>query len=67
MKPHPWLQPVYRRVLVTVFCVAWTAWEAYYDISSIWFMLMIGVTAWAIWDFFISDNYKTAEGEPPTS
>ena len=43
MKPHPWLQPLYRRVLVTLFCVAWTAWEGYYDMGSIWFLLMLGM------------------------
>jgi len=53
-------------VLVTMFCAAWTVWEAYYDPSSIWFMLMLGVTAWAVWDFFLSDNYKTGGREPPT-
>lgn len=60
MKPHPWLQPLYRRVLVTLFCIAWTAWEGYYDISSIWFLLMLGISGWAIWDFFLSGNYAPA-------
>jgi hypothetical protein len=57
MKPHPWLQPLYRRVLVTLFCVAWTIWEGIYDARSIWFLLMLGITAWAVWDFFLSGNY----------
>ena len=60
MRPHPWLQPLYRRVLVTLFCVAWTVWEGIYDVGSIWFLLMLGITAWAVWDFFISGNYATA-------
>jgi hypothetical protein len=57
MKPHPWLQPLYRRVLVTLFCFAWTVWEGVYDASSIWFLLMLGISAWAVWDFFLSGNY----------
>jgi hypothetical protein len=57
MKPHPWLQPLYRRVLVTLFCLAWTVWEGVYDASSIWFLLMLGISAWAVWDFFLSGNY----------
>ena len=61
MKPHPWLQPLYRRVLVTLFCVAWTAWEGIYDAGSIWFLLMLGITAYAVWDFFLSGNYTSAE------
>ncbi len=60
MKPHPWLQPLHRRVLVTLFCAGWMAWEGYYDMGSIWFLLMLGITAWAIWDFFLSGNYAAA-------
>ena len=65
MRPHPWFQPLYRRVLVMLFCAGWTAWEGYYDASSMWFLLMLGVTAWAAWDFFLSGNYtpKPAGGE----
>ena len=66
MKPHPWLQPLYRRVLVTLFCVAWAIWEGIYDAGSIWFLLMLGVTAWAVWDFFLSGNYpRGADGSDP--
>lgn len=63
MKPHPWFQPLYRRILVTLFCVAWAIWEGYYDMGSIWFLLMLGVTAWAVWDFFLSGNYVVATSQ----
>ena len=59
MNPHPWFRPLWRRVLVTLFCLGWAGWEAYYDVGSIWFLLMVAVTAWAIWDFFLSGNYPT--------
>lgn len=63
MKSHPWFQPLHRRVLVTLLCAAWTAWEGFHDAGSIWFLLTAGITAWGIWDFFLSGNYAA----PPSA
>jgi hypothetical protein len=60
MEPHPWLKPLSRRVGVVVACLAWLGFETYYDIGGLWFWLALGATAYAIWDFFLSGNYREA-------
>jgi len=60
MQPHPWLKPLYRRVLTTLVCLAWVGFEAWQEIGGIWFWLAVGATAYALWDFFLSGNYREA-------
>jgi hypothetical protein len=60
MEPHPWLRPVERRVGVTIACLAWVAFETYYDLGGLWFWLAFGATVYAIWDFFLSGSYRDA-------
>ena len=60
MQPHPWLKPLYRRVLTTLVCLAWIGFEAWQEIGGIWFWLAVGATAYALWDFFLSGNYREA-------
>ncbi|MEM9439515.1 MAG: hypothetical protein AAGA73_03630 [Pseudomonadota bacterium] len=59
--PHPWLQPIGRRVGVTVFCALWLAFEVWSQAGSMWFWLAAAALAWAIWDFFLSGNYREAD------
>ena len=58
MEPHPWLKPVERRVGVTIACLAWLGFEAWYDPGGLWFWLALGATSYAIWDFFLSGSYR---------
>jgi len=57
MAAHPWLEPLHRRVVTTLFCVAWLAFESWFAPGTLWFWLALAATAWAIWDFFLSGNY----------
>jgi hypothetical protein len=60
MQPHPWLKPLHRRIGTAVACGLWLAFEAYYEPGGIWFWLVLGVTLYALWDFFLSGNYRDA-------
>ena len=60
MQPHPWLKPLYRRVVTTLFCLAWVGFESWQELGGIWFWLALVATAYAIWDFFLSGNYREA-------
>jgi hypothetical protein len=60
MQPHPWLKPLHRRVGTTVVCVAWLGFETWQEMGGLWFWLAAGATAYAIWDFFLSDNYRNS-------
>ena len=59
--PHPWLDPLYRRVGVVLFICAWLAVEFWTEPGGLWFWMMVAVLAWAIWDFFLAGNYPMAE------
>jgi hypothetical protein len=58
MAPHPWLQPFPRRVAVAAICALWLALEAWHAPGGIWFWLALAATGWALWDFFLSGNYR---------
>lgn len=60
MAAHPWLVPLYRRVLTTAVCVFWLGFESLFDPGGLWFWLAFAATAWALWDFFLSGNYRRA-------
>lgn len=62
-EPHPWLRPFYRRIGVTIFCALWLGFETWSEPASMWFWLAAFALGWAVWDFFLSGNYKTTEQE----
>ncbi|MGI9499903.1 MAG: hypothetical protein ACR2P3_07690 [Geminicoccaceae bacterium] len=57
-EPHPWLEPIARRIGVTVFCALWLGFEGWSGPGSLWFWLATCALGWAIWDFFLSGNYR---------
>lgn len=61
-EPHPWLEPAYRRVGVTLFCAIWLGFESWNEPGSLWFWLAILALGWAVWDFFLSGNYRSSTG-----
>ncbi len=58
MEAHPWLRPLWRRVAVIAFCALWVAVEAWHDPNGIWFWLIVAITAWGGYDFFLSGKYR---------
>ncbi len=62
-EPHPWLQPLSRRLGVIFFIAFWIGFEHWNEPGSIWFWMAIAVLAWALWDFFFSGNYRPKIGE----
>ncbi|MEQ8967678.1 MAG: hypothetical protein RID91_17825 [Azospirillaceae bacterium] len=49
---HPWLRPLYRRVIVTVLCVIWLGVESVFG-DPFFSVLAMAMCAYAAWDFFI--------------
>lgn len=65
MAAHPWFAPRGRRVAVTAICALWLVFESVYDPFALWFWLALAALAYALWDFFLSGNYRgTAAGTP---
>ena len=60
MAAHPWLRPLHRRVLTAALCALWLAFESWYAPGELWFWLALAATGWALWDFFLSGNYRGA-------
>lgn len=44
------------------FCAAWVAIEAWLEPGGLWFWLILAITAWGVWDFFLSGKYRDAGG-----
>ncbi|MEZ5932564.1 MAG: hypothetical protein R3F54_11505 [Alphaproteobacteria bacterium] len=59
--PHPWLQPVGRRIGVTVFCSLWLGFELWSDPGSMWCWMAAAALGWALWDFFLSGTYSVGD------
>ena len=52
-RDHPFFRPLYRRVLVTLFCAAWAAWEVYNG-ERMWSYIAMGITAYSFWVFLLT-------------
>ncbi len=61
-EPHPWLAPPYRRIGVIVFIGLWIGFESWNEPGSLWFWLALLALGWAVWDFFLSGNYRSPIG-----
>lgn len=57
MAAHPWLEPLYRRVLTLAVCVAWLVYELFQQ-EPFWLLMAGTFTGYAVWDFFLSGNYR---------
>lgn len=62
MAAHPWFRPLGRRVVVTLICALWLLFESVYAPGALWFWLALAALAYALWDFFLSGNYRSPEG-----
>ncbi|WP_394888764.1 DUF3329 domain-containing protein [Mesorhizobium sp. AaZ16] len=57
---HPFLRPLWRRVALVAFCVAWAIFEIFYG-QSFWAMIAIGMAGYGAWIFLIA--YKPGPGK----
>ena len=54
---HPWFRPLYRRVLVTLLCACWLAFELALGGETLWLYLSGGCLAYAVWELFLRGRY----------
>ncbi|HET8726927.1 MAG TPA: DUF3329 domain-containing protein [Alphaproteobacteria bacterium] len=57
--PHPWLQPLHRRVLVMAVCVGWLVFEVIQQ-DPLWLFIAVAATGYGTWDLFLSGNYRAS-------
>ncbi|MBE3636851.1 hypothetical protein [Mangrovicoccus algicola] len=50
---HPFFRPLWRRVLITVFCLGWALFEAVAG-GPFWAVLTGGLGLWCAWGFFVT-------------
>ncbi|WP_075289629.1 hypothetical protein [Pararhizobium arenae] len=65
---HPFYRPLWRRLLIVLFCVAWTAVE-FYNGATTWGFIFLAVGAYAACSLLIFFNPKdkieaAAENKP---
>lgn len=59
---HPFFRPLWRRVAVVAFCVAWAIFE-FVTGTPFWGIIALGFAGYGVWQFFII--YDTSEPVPP--
>ncbi|MFD2238715.1 DUF3329 domain-containing protein [Aureimonas populi] len=59
---HPFFRPLWRRVLVVAFCLAWSAIEWYND-QTFWGVLTLLIAAYGVWALFLNFDAGPASGE----
>ncbi|MBX3568920.1 MAG: DUF3329 domain-containing protein [Rhizobiaceae bacterium] len=59
-REHPFFRPLWRRILLVVFCACWAAWEIYNG-ERFWAYLTLGITAYGAWVFLFTYNRPTAK------
>ena len=63
-EPHPWLVPLYRRVLVLAVCCGWLAFETLqHEQNAFWLLIASLTTGYAVWEFFLGPNYRKRDGD----
>lgn len=62
---HPWIRPLWARVLCTTIPAAWSVLE-FTTGSPFWGVIFLGLAAYAAWGFFIDFHpERAAEGDKP--
>jgi hypothetical protein len=65
---HPWLRPLWARVLIVVLCLGWASVE-FYSQESFWGMIFGGLGLYALWVYIIqyrpAEPTKSEPGPPP--
>ena len=56
-------RPLWRRVAVTAVCVVWAALELWHG-EQLWIVITLGLTAYAVWSFFIAFDRTPAKAPP---
>ena len=49
-----WFRPLWRRVAVTVFLVAWLGWETFFNHDQFWMAIVGAALLYAVWSLFIT-------------
>lgn len=55
-----WFRPLWLRVLVVAFIVAWFCWEAFYNHDQLWMIITAAAFAYAVWNLFIRFDARSA-------
>jgi len=50
---HPWLRPLWRRLLILAALVGWMGFEFWYEPLGSWFYIVLAVTIYAVWELFL--------------
>ena len=50
---HPFLRPLWRRIALVGFCVAWAIFEVVYG-QSFWALIATGMAGYGAWIFLIA-------------
>lgn len=56
-RDSPFLRPLWRRIALVAFCVAWAVWE-WWNGETMWAMIVGAIAAYGAWTFLIDYDSK---------
>ena len=59
-----WFRPLWRRVAVAVFLVAWLGWEVLWSHDTFWALLVGAALAYSLYNFFYAFPEEEQTHEP---
>lgn len=60
-----WFKPLWRRVAVTVFLVAWLGWETFFNHDQLWMAIVGAALLYAVWSLFITFDKRGGNAPAP--
>jgi hypothetical protein len=57
---HPFFTPLWRRLAIVAFCLAWAVLEYSYG-ERIWMTVSLAIAAWLGWAFFLAFQPREEE------
>jgi hypothetical protein len=63
VQPSPFLDPLWRRIVLVAFCFAWAGWE-FYNGAALWAVMAAGMGVYGGW-MYLYDYGRTPPAAPP--
>ena len=60
-----WFRPLWRRIAVVIFLLAWLAWEAFWTKETMWIVLVGLALAYSLYNFFYAFPKEEPNDEIP--
>lgn len=60
---HPFLDPLWRRMVLVAFCVFWAGVEFYFD-NAMWGYVVLAIAVYAAWAYLLTYKSSSEAADP---